>query len=276
MIDLSSKRAVVCGSTRGMGKATAITFAELGAEVILIARNRDLLEGVVSELPVKSGQTHGYLCADFSDPDALRETVNNDAENGPPIHILVNNTGGPAHGEITEAGSAEFLDGFSKHLLCNQILAQAFIPGMKKENYGRIINIISTAGLKITPTMGVYSATKNAVRTLSETFRQESDGKIRITGISPGFVDTDFATNIKNEEMRTAILNSRHRIVSIDVFSKQEPIRKLDARAPASKPSGIKVSKLGHIEIDLIEVTYKDLDLKAPKRKKKKASQSIY
>ena len=192
MIDLSSKRAVVCGSTRGMGKATAITFAELGAEVILIARNRDLLEGVVSELSVKSGQTHGYLCADFSDPDALRETVNNDAEYGPPIHILVNNTGGPAHGEITEAGSAEFLDGFSKHLLCNQILAQAFIPGMKKENYGRIINIISTSVKQPIKGLGVSNTIRGAVASWAKTLASEvAPYGITVNNILPGATNTE-------------------------------------------------------------------------------------
>src|SRR5690606_3610442 len=88
----------------------------------------------------------------------------------------------------------------------------AAVSVFKENKSGYIINIISTAGIRISPTMGVYAGTKNAVRTITEAFRQECDGSIRITGISPGFVDTDFAETIKNNQMRTAILEKRDQI----------------------------------------------------------------
>ena len=84
----------------------------------------------------------------------------------------------------------------------------AAIPVFKKQQSGHIVNIISTSGIKVVPMQGVYAGTKNAVRTIAEAFRQESDGTIRITGISPGFVKTNFADNLKNQEMKNAVLKN--------------------------------------------------------------------
>jgi len=81
----------------------------------------------------------------------------------------------------------------------------AAIPIFKQQGFGHIVNIISTSGIKIVPTQGVYAGTKNAVRTIAEAFRQESDGSIRITGISPGYIKTDFAVkSVATDEMKTA------------------------------------------------------------------------
>jgi NADP-dependent 3-hydroxy acid dehydrogenase YdfG len=88
----------------------------------------------------------------------------------------------------------------------------AAIPVFKQQQSGHIVNIISTSGIKIVPMQGVYAGTKNAIRTIAEAFRQESDGSIRITGISPGFVKTDFANHIKNEEMKTAVQKGMEQI----------------------------------------------------------------
>ena len=190
--DFSGKRSVVCGSTQGMGKATALLFSELGAEVILIARNRDSLQDVLSELSTSHGQTHDRLCADFSNPDELKEAISNYAKRNLPIHILVNNTGGPAHGEITQSQSDDFLEGFNKHLICNQFLSQALIPGMKKEKYGRIINIISTSVKQPIKGLGVSNTIRGAVASWAKTLSSEvAPYGITVNNILPGATNTE-------------------------------------------------------------------------------------
>lgn len=190
--NFSGKRSVVCGSTQGMGKATALLFSELGAEVILVARNRDSLQDVLSELSTSHGQTHDSLCADFSNPDELKRAINNYAIRNPPIHILVNNTGGPAPGEIAQAHSDDFLEGLNKHLICNQFLSQALIPGMKKEKYGRIINIISTSVKQPIKGLGVSNTIRGAVASWAKTLSSElAPYGITVNNLLPGTTNTE-------------------------------------------------------------------------------------
>ena len=192
IIDLSGKRALVAGSTKGMGKATALLFSELGAEIILVARNQDLLDKVKSELSVSRGQSHDSICADFSNPDQLNIKVNDFMGEFPPIHILVNNTGGPPPGEISKGTTAEFLDGFNKHLICNQILAQSLVAGMKKEKYGRIINIISTSVKQPIRGLGVSNTIRGAVASWAKTLASEvAPFGITVNNILPGATNTE-------------------------------------------------------------------------------------
>ncbi|MFO7701964.1 MAG: SDR family NAD(P)-dependent oxidoreductase, partial [Psychroflexus maritimus] len=142
MISLIGKTAVICGSTQGIGKATALLMAELDAKVVLVARNEEKLKKTQSEL--RNPSLHEYLVADFTHPNELKNTIENWAESNH-AHILVNNTGGPKGGPIINAETSEFTAAFSMHLICNHILVQALWNGMKKENYGRIINVISTS-----------------------------------------------------------------------------------------------------------------------------------
>ena len=143
MIELTGKRALVCGSTQGMGRASAIELARQGANVTLVARNAESLEAVCRDLDRSRGQEHATLCQDFSDPHALGEKVQTYVKETGPIHILLNNTSGPSGGPILAATPDEFIKAFTQHLICNQLLTQAVVPGMKSESYGRIINIIS-------------------------------------------------------------------------------------------------------------------------------------
>jgi len=190
--NFSGKRSVVCGSTQGMGKATALLFSELGAEVILVARNRDSLQDVLSKLSTSHGQTHDSLCADFSNPDELKRAINNYAIRNPPIHILVNNTGVPAPGEIAQAHSDDFLEGLNKHLICNQFLSQALIPGMKKEKYGRIINIISTSVKQPIKGLGLSNTIRGAVASWAKTLSSElAPYGITVNNLLPGATNTE-------------------------------------------------------------------------------------
>ena len=151
-LDLKNKNAIVCGSTQGIGEASAIELAKLGANITLIARNESKLLNVLNELDKSQGQVHSFVCIDFSDSEKLKEEVNLLKGN---YHILVNNTGGPAGGPITDANTDSFENAFRMHLVNNQILVQKVVEGMKAEGYGRIVNIISTSVKAPIPGLGV-------------------------------------------------------------------------------------------------------------------------
>ncbi|MDB5261948.1 MAG: short-chain dehydrogenase, partial [Adhaeribacter sp.] len=121
-LNLREKQAIVCGSTQGIGKATAIELALLGASVTLVARNEEKLKATLTELDTSLGQRHGYICADFNQPDLLAEKIQNYVQQKTAVHILVNNTGGPAGGPILEANPEDFKGAFSNHLICNHLL----------------------------------------------------------------------------------------------------------------------------------------------------------
>ncbi len=191
-IDLQEKNAIVCGSSRGIGKAVAIELASLGANITLIARDAEALQSVKDELDVSKNQAHDYLVADFSDPNQLRTVVEKYFPTQPPFHILVNNSGGPAPGQAIDADIAEFERAFAQHLICNQILVQAVVAGMKSENYGRIINIISTSVKQPILGLGVSNTIRGAVASWAKTLSVElAPFGITVNNILPGFTDTD-------------------------------------------------------------------------------------
>lgn len=192
LIDLKDKKAVVCGSTRGIGKAIALQFAASGASVILVARNEESLRKVLRELPASKKQNHNFIVADFSEPGNLRTKINNFVSESPPVHILVNNTGGPKSGEAYKAGAEEFENAFRNHLVCSQVLVQAVVEGMKREKYGRIINIISTSVKQPIKGLGVSNTIRAAVAGWSKTLASElAPFGITVNNILPGATKTE-------------------------------------------------------------------------------------
>ncbi len=195
-MDLKGKNALVCGSTSGIGKASAIALAGMGATVTLVARNEETLKATIKELSVSAGQKHGYLCSDFTKPEDLRAAISAFIK-GNTIHILVNNTGGPAGGPILDAKTEEFQSAFSAHLLCNHILVQALVPGMKKANYGRIINIISTSVKQPLKGLGVSNTIRAAVANWSKTLSMElAASGITVNNVLPGMTNTPRITQL--------------------------------------------------------------------------------
>ena len=190
-INLKSKTAFVCGSTQGIGKAIAIELAELGANIVLLARNRTKLQEIKSELDTSQGQEHHYIKADFSLPNELSVKVEEYLEEYSSVDILVNNTGGPDAGQAMEANPKAFSTAFSNHVICNQILAQAVVPGMKKAGGGRIINIISTSVKEPIVGLGVSNTIRGAVASWSKTLSNElGEFGITVNNVLPGFTDT--------------------------------------------------------------------------------------
>jgi 3-oxoacyl-[acyl-carrier protein] reductase len=189
-LDLSGKRALVCGSSQGIGKATAIELSLLGANVTLLARSEEKLRKVLGELSLRSGQKHDILIADFTDPKLLKGIIENyTAKND--VDILINNTGGPAGGQAIDAGTDEFINAFNMHLICNQILVQAIVPGMKKNHFGRVINIISTSVKTPLKGLGVSNTIRGAVASWAKTLALElGPYGITVNNVLPGFTMT--------------------------------------------------------------------------------------
>ncbi|PRY10992.1 3-oxoacyl-[acyl-carrier protein] reductase [Pontibacter ummariensis] len=190
-LNLENKRALVCGSTQGIGKATAIELAQLGASIVLVARNEAKLQEVANELDTSKGQQHDYIAADFSEPYELDLRVRTYLEQLEEVHILVNNTGGPPGGPITEAEPDEFLGAFNQHLICDHLLVQAVSPLMKKAGYGRIINIISTSVKQPLHGLGVSNTIRGAVASWAKTMANElGQYGITVNNVLPGSTRT--------------------------------------------------------------------------------------
>lgn len=189
-LELSNKTAIVCGSTQGIGFATAIALSQLGANLILVARNEERLKEACSKLSTQDNQNHTFLVADFSNPKELEERINTFLVDRK-VEILVNNTGGPAGGLIHEAKTSEFIAAFSQHLICNHIMVQAVKEKMIEAGYGRIINVISTSVKQPLANLGVSNTVRGAVANWSKTLANElGQYNITVNNVLPGATNT--------------------------------------------------------------------------------------
>jgi 3-oxoacyl-[acyl-carrier protein] reductase len=195
-INLNDKHAMVCGSTQGIGLATAMELALLGASVTLVARNEDKLKKAAATLHAGMGQTHQYVVADFSDSKKVGEIISAFAKDHP-VDVLVNNTGGPPGGFIASAEPEEFIKAFEMHLLCNHRIVQAVIPGMKAAQGGRIINVISTSVKIPLKGLGVSNTIRGAVASWAKTLANElGQDNITVNNVLPGATNTARLQNI--------------------------------------------------------------------------------
>lgn len=187
---LQGKTAVIGGSTQGIGLAIAQELAAMGATCILLARNEQTLQQVTAGLPVPYQQRHSYKVADFAQPDQVRQAITSIVA-ATPVHILINNTGGPPPGPITEAAEEAFLAAFNQHIICNQILVKTVIPGMKEAAYGRIINVISTSVRIPNKNLGVSNTIRGATASWAKTMSNElAQFGITVNNILPGYTKT--------------------------------------------------------------------------------------
>lgn len=189
-LSLREKIALVCGSTQGIGLASAIELSKLGATCVLMARNEESLVEAITQLNHSYDQQHRYLVADFDDAAAVKKEIEHFVAANK-VQVLVNNTGGPAGGPITEATEESFIDTFNRHLICNHILSKAVIPAMKEAGYGRIINIISTSVKIPLPNLGVSNTIRGAVASWSKTMANElAPFNITVNNVLPGATAT--------------------------------------------------------------------------------------
>lgn len=186
-LNLLGKRALVCGSTQGMGLAIAIELAKNGASITLFARDEQKLQEIVGTL---EGDGHDFLVADFDNLEMIKEQVEKGLDRGP-YHILVNNTGGPPAGQLSEAGKDDFEKAISRHLHVSHSLMQSLLNGMKEAGYGRIINIVSTSVRIPIPNLGVSNTVRGAMASWAKTLAGELGAfGITVNNILPGFIRT--------------------------------------------------------------------------------------
>ncbi len=204
-LNLSGKKALVCGSSDGIGKAAALELARMGATVTLLARNPQKLETVQKELPTPSGQKHDFLVADFDDPINLESVVASYLGNNNSFAILVNNTGGPPAGKAYQAEVEEYVRAFKQHLICNQVLVKLLWQGMKEQGYGRIVNVISTSVKVPLPNLGVSNTVRGAVGNWSKTLANElGEFGITVNNVLPGATETGrLQSIIENKSQKT-------------------------------------------------------------------------
>lgn len=189
-LNLHGRRALVCGASEGIGRAAAHELALLGADVTVLARREAALREVAAALPRTGAQRHGVLAADVSQTQALAHAAAALAAERP-VHILVNNTGGPPGGPVHSAEVAAFLDAFNKHLIANHVLAQALLPGMRAAQWGRIVNVVSTSVKEPLPGLGVSNTVRGAVASWAKTLSRElAPEGITVNNVLPGYTDT--------------------------------------------------------------------------------------
>ncbi|MCC3154084.1 SDR family oxidoreductase [Hymenobacter sp. BT770] len=196
--DLLPYRALVGGSTQGIGRAVAQALAERGCAITLLARNEERLRETVLELPAPTGHQHDYLVADFNDPEHLARVVQGYLAQHPTgFHILVNNTGGPAGGPLLDAPVAALQAAFNQHVVCNHLLAQAVVPAMQQAGFGRIINIVSTSVKVPLPGLGVSNTIRGAVASWAKTLANElGPHGITVNNVLPGATLTQRHTSL--------------------------------------------------------------------------------
>lgn len=222
-ISLTGKHALICGSTQGIGLAIAKELALSGAHCILMSRNEKALKEAITQLHPLPDMPHQYLVADFSKPAEVKKAIESYVKNNT-VHILVNNTGGPKPGLISEENEQKLVDAFNQHIVCNQALAKAVMPGMKAARYGRIINIISTSVRIPIANLGVSNTIRAAVASWAKTLSNEiAEFGITVNSILPGYTNTQRLQSLLET-------NAAKRGVAID-----ELAREMKEKIPAKR-----------------------------------------
>ncbi len=202
---ITGKVIIITGASSGIGEATALLLAERGAKVVLGARRPERLAALAARITAAGGEA-SYAVADVSRRDDLAHLVRLAGERYGQLDVLISNAGIGPNSLLDELRVADWEAMIDINLKGVLYGIAAALPVFRRQGFGHFVHIISTAGLLIKPTMAVYAATKNAVRTLTEGLRQEAGAQLRVTGISPGFVQTDLADSMTNLEIKTQVV----------------------------------------------------------------------
>lgn len=209
---VQGKVVAITGAGRGIGRATALHLAARGARVVLGARSETELLDVAREIESAGGEA-ALRSTDVTRRTDLESLIRLGRDRFGRVDVIVNNAGiGPI--SRFDALRVEDWDAMIDVNLRGALYGiAAALPVFAQQGKGHVINVISTAGLKIVPTMGVYAATKNALRTATEALRQEAGAKLRVTEVSPGFIDTSFAdSSITDPDVKAMINQQKERL----------------------------------------------------------------
>ena len=209
---IENKIIAITGAGRGIGRATAIHLSARGARLVLGARSEAEIASVATEIEA-AGSEAVYRAIDVTRSVDLEGLVKLAFERFGRLDVIINNAGiGPL--SRFDALKVDDWDAMIDVNLKGALYGiAAALPVFARQNSGHVINVVSTAGLKIVPTMGVYAATKNALRTATEALRQEAGKNLRVTEISPGFIDTTFAdATIADPDIKAAVLRRKEEL----------------------------------------------------------------
>lgn len=223
--------ALVCGASKGIGRAVAEKLAIQGVNVIALAREQKTLTQLVDQLPRSGTQKHKFICQDLGDLDGLTEKTNQVLDDWGPISILINNCGGPQGGPLLGAKILDLSQAFHNHILAAHVLTQLVAPGMKKLSFGRIINIISTSVKVPIPNLGVSNTVRAAMANWAKTLAEElGQWSITVNNVLPGYTSTDrlqtLMQNVATRENKTLeeIKNSWLNSIPVRRFAMPEEI----------------------------------------------------
>jgi NADP-dependent 3-hydroxy acid dehydrogenase YdfG len=220
MLGIEGKVVAITGASSGIGEATALLLAERGAKVVLGARRSDRLQALAARIESVGGEA-AYAETDVSRREDLADLVKLACERYGRLDVLVNNAGVMPISPLDDLRVEDWeamIDINIKGVLYG---IAAALPVFRQQGFGQFVNIASTAGFTTIPTMAVYSGTKYAVRAISEGLRQEAGSKLRVTIISPGFVQTNLADSMTEPEMKAQIVNTMDRVaISPDAIAR--------------------------------------------------------
>lgn len=210
MTGIKDKVIAITGASRGIGEATALMLAERGAKVVLMALSAGELQAVATRIETAGGAV-AYVVGDVRRRDDLSKLVATARERFGKLDVLVSNAGiGPISplDDLRVDDWDAMVDVNIKGVLYG---IAAALPVFRSQGFGHFVNIASTAGLKIVASQAVYAGTKLAVRAISEGLRVEAGDKLRVTVVSPGFVQTTFADASPNAEVKAQLAASREK-----------------------------------------------------------------
>jgi len=193
---LSGKHAFVCGASKGIGEATAKLLAKAGADVTVCARNAAALSDLCSTLATLGSGRFQSLALDLEETENIGTAYASAVETFGPVHILINNAGGPPGGPLLDNEVGDFQAPFQRHLHAAHTLVKAAVPGMEEEGYGRIIQIISTSVKEPIPNIGLSNTLRGAMASWAKSLSNELAPCITINNVLPGFTDTERLGNL--------------------------------------------------------------------------------
>jgi NADP-dependent 3-hydroxy acid dehydrogenase YdfG len=208
MPGIKDKVIIITGASSGIGEATAVMLAERGAKVVLGARGLDRLQSLARRIEGAGGEV-AYAQTDVRRREELTSLVSLALDRYGQLDVLINNAGIMPVSPLDDLRVEDWENMIDINIKGVLYGIAAALPVFRKQGFGHFVNTASTAGHKTVPNQSVYSATKFAVRAISEGLRMEAGEKLRVTIISPGFVNTNFAEGVTNPEVKTQLENAR-------------------------------------------------------------------
>ena len=188
---LDDAHALVCGASRGIGRAACLELGRRGARVTALARTTEDLQSLMAELDSVGAPSPAFIVADMDDRKSLRDLVAPIVDVRGPVHVLVNNTGGPTPGRLLEASEHELRGAFSRHVLAAHDLVRIIVPGMRAAGWGRIVNVVSIGAREPLPNLGVSNIVRAGMVAWAKTLSMELPPGITINSVLPGYTATE-------------------------------------------------------------------------------------